>query len=91
MAAINRVNIVSPKYHETYIRNASTQQQLLIYFNQLITSKDQIDSIYIDFQKAFDSVPHNELLVKVWNFGITGTLWQWFSSYLQNRTQCVIC
>jgi len=52
-------------------------------------SKDETDSIYIDFQKAFDSVPHSELLVKVWNFGITGTLWQWFSSYLHNRTQYV--
>ena len=68
---------------------ASTQQQLLIYFHQLITSREEIDTIYIDFRKAFDSVPHNELLVKLWNIGITGTLWNWFNSYLSNRSQCV--
>ena len=46
-------------------------------------------STYIDFQQAFDSVPHNELLIKLWNMGITGTLWRWFASYLSNRSQCV--
>ena len=69
--------------------NASTQQQLLIYFHQLITSREEINTIYIDFRKAFDSVPHNGLLVKLWNIGITGTLWNWFNSYLSNRSQCV--
>ena len=64
-------------------------QQLLVYFHQLVTSKNEIDVIYIDFRKAFDSVPHNELLVKLWNMGITGTLWRWFGSYLRDRTQCV--
>ena len=70
-------------------RGSSTLQQLLVYFHQLITSKEEIDAIYIDFHKAFDSVPHNELLIKLWNMGITGTLWRWFASYLSNRSQCV--
>ena len=59
------------------------------FFHQLITSKDEIDVIYIDFRKAFDSASRNELLVKLWNIGITGTLWKWFESYLSNRSQCV--
>ena len=40
----------------------------------------EIDAVYIDFQKAFDSVPHNELLFKLWNIGINGSLWKWFKS-----------
>ena len=67
----------------------STLQKLLFFFHQLITSKDKIDVIYMDFRKAFDSVPHNELLVKLLNMAITGTLWKWFESYLSNRSQCV--
>ena len=45
--------------------------------------------IPIDFKKAFDSVAHNELLVKLWEFGITGNLWKWFRAYLGHRRQCV--
>ena len=32
---------------------------------------------------------HNELLVKLWSFGITGNLWKWFQAYLSGRSQCV--
>ena len=40
------------------------------------------DVIYLDYRKAFDSVPHNELLLKLWKRGITGDLWSWFKAYL---------
>ena len=47
------------------------------------------DFLYLDFKKAFDSVLHNELLVKLWSFGITGSLWHWFKAYLTSRNQLV--
>ena len=31
----------------------------------------------------------NELLLKLWQIGITGKLWWWFKCYLNNRFQCV--
>lgn len=29
------------------------------------------------------------VLVKLWSFGITGSLWNWFKTYLSSRKQCV--
>ena len=58
-------------------------------YNSLSTNS-QADVIYLDFKKAFDSVPHNELLVKLWTFGIRGNLWKWFQSYLSGRSQRVL-
>ena len=43
------------------------------------------DVIYLDFQKAFDTVPHKVL----WTIGIQGNLWNWFYSYLRSRLQTV--
>ena len=71
----------------------STLQQLLLFVNSIcesFSSKSQTDVIYLDFKKAFDSVAHNKLLVKLWSFGITGNLWWWFRGYLSSRHQCVI-
>lgn len=45
--------------------------------------------VYLDFAKAFDSVPHNELLVKLRSIGVGGDLWLWLQAYLSRRQQCV--
>ena len=72
-----------------FLRGRSTLQQLLVFFNILLSSSSQTDVIYLDFRKAFDSVAHNELLYKIWKFGITGNLWLWLSAYLTNRIRFV--
>ena len=72
-----------------FLRGRSNLQQLLIFFNILLSSPSQSDVIYLDFRKAFDSVAHNELLYKIWKFGITGNLWLWLRAYLTNRVQFV--
>ncbi len=64
----------------------SSIKNKLTYFQSLIYAKSP--SI-IDFAKAFDSVPHNELLYKLWLTGITGPLWLFFKDYLQNRKHFV--
>ena len=41
-------------------------------------------------RKAFDSVPHMRLLVKLQAHGIKGKLLNWIQSFLTNRKQRVI-
>ena len=72
----------------------STTQQLLIFLNNVHRALNnancsQCDVIYLDFKKAFDSVHHQELLLKLWKTGIVGGLWRWFREYLSDRYQHV--
>jgi hypothetical protein len=55
----------------------------------LLDEKDAMDIINLDFCKAFDSVPHERLLVKMSAYGITGQILRWTRSFLTNRTQKV--
>ncbi|BHF73879.1 hypothetical protein SprV_0401696300 [Sparganum proliferum] len=48
-----------------------------------------VHAIYIDFKKAFDSVPHQRLLHKLRNAGIRGRLLAWIQSFLAGRSQRV--
>ena len=75
-----------------FLPNRSTLQQLLTFLNEIFISNRSgfsTEVIYLDFKKAFDSVAHHELLLKSWNFGITGNVWKWLENYLSNRYQCV--
>ena len=45
--------------------------------------------MFFDLQKAFDTVDHEILLYKLYNYGVRGTVYSWFSEYLSNRKQFV--
>ena len=48
-----------------------------------------LDIIYLDFEKAFNKVPHECLLKQLHRFGIRGHLLAWIRNYLYKRTQKV--
>ena len=58
-------------------------------FTQMIEDGHDIDIIYLDFKKAFDSVPHERLLNKLSSYGIQGNILTWIRSFLSNRVQRV--
>jgi hypothetical protein len=48
-----------------------------------------IDTIYLDFSKAFDTVPHQRLFLKLEKLGFEGNLLNLIKSLLTGRNQCV--
>ena len=75
-----------------FLKQRSCLQQLLVFLNYLhesISAKTQVDTIYMVFRKAFDSVGHRDLLIKLHKIGISGSLWLWFKAYLSSRYHCV--
>ena len=76
------------KNQHGFLKNRSCLSQLLLSYNKIscsLENKQSTNSIFLDFSKAFDSVPHDELLYKLWVMEITGPLWLWFRAYLTNR------
>lgn len=84
-------NYIIPEQHGFY-RGRSTSTNLGLYQNYLISSVEaggQVDVIYTDLSKAFDSVCHELLLEKICQIGITGKYHDWIRSYLSQRRQRV--
>jgi len=46
--------------------------------------------LFLDFAKAFDTMPHQRLLIKLQSYGITGRTHHWISQWLKKRAQRVV-
>ena len=59
-------------------------------YSDAIENDKNVDIIFYDIAKAFDSINHNILLTKLYNVGISGSLLGWIESFLTNRNFRVI-
>ena len=74
-----------------YMRSCETQLLTIIeHWTRCIDNGQNIDVVYLDFQKAFDKVPHNRLLSKLKSYGLTGMVLNWITNFLSNRRQRVV-
>ena len=58
--------------------------------HQHLEDKKQMDMIVLDFSKAFDKVPHQRLMTKLWNYGIQGSTHAWIKFFLLGQSQRVV-
>jgi len=47
------------------------------YWANALEQRIPVDVVYLDFRKAFDSVPHTQLLIKLQAYGTCGDLYNW--------------
>jgi hypothetical protein len=79
--------------HQYGFRNKHSTTHALIEITekirQALDNKNFACGVFIDIQKAFDTVDHKILLCKLQHYGVRGIPLCWFSSYLYNRKQFV--
>ena len=73
------------------VRSCATQLlQCVDYWTDMLDQGHSVDTIYIDFAKAFDSVPHERLLEKAKRYGIRGDILEWIVLSIKGRRQRVV-
>ena len=74
-------------------KNSSPQVEITQLINNVLQNQASgkfTVSVFLDLKKAFDILDHKILLKKLQYYGIRNSCLGWFSSYLNNRSQCTL-
>ncbi|KAF2349915.1 Reverse transcriptase domain [Trinorchestia longiramus] len=88
----NDQNLINDAQHG-FREKRSCLTNLLDFFgevNRIYDRTNVVDLVYLDFQNAFDKVPHERLVAKVEAHGIRGNYFRWIRNWLTGRTQRVV-
>ena len=83
---------ITDKQHG-FVRGRSCLTNLLEVFEDWTRNLDEgygVDVIYLDYRKAFDTVPHHRLLHKLQQLGFDENLMKWLHSFLTDRLMRVV-
>ncbi|KAF2344062.1 Reverse transcriptase domain [Trinorchestia longiramus] len=89
---LNDQNLITDTQHG-FRKKRSCLTNLIDFFgevNRIYDRTKAVDLVYVDFQKAFDKVPHERLMAKVEAHGIRGNYSRWIRNWLTGRTQSVV-
>ena len=83
--------LIAPEQHG-FLPGRSCTSNLLDSMDVILHMIDdglRVDMLFFDFSKAFDTVPHHRLLVKLENYGITGVSLEIIQDFLTDRWMLV--
>ena len=84
--------LINPSQHG-FLKARSCLTSLLCYLEEITKWVDEgspVDVIYLDFQKAFDKVPHQRLILKLKSHGMGNSIINWIEQWLTDRKQRVV-
>jgi len=91
MKFLNKNNILNENQFG-FREHRSTEMAILKFANMFYDASENNDTmfgIFLDFSHAFDSLSHEILLKKIYNYGFRGKAYDWINDYLSNRKQFV--
>ena len=91
MSHLEFEKLLSP-YQSCFRPGLSTLTQLIhgqLLINYNINQLRCVDDFYTDLSKAFDTISHKKLFLKLLAYGIQGSLLKWIESFLSDRSQSV--
>ena len=92
-AIYSHVSAYLSDWQHGFVKGRSTATQLILTHHmwaKALEKGHQVYVVFLDFPKPFDRVPHQALLHKLCNFGISGELLNWCQDYPSNRRQKVV-
>jgi len=88
---LEKFNLIKQSQHG-FRKGYSCVSNLLSFLESVtadVDAKQNVNTIYLDFAKAFDKVPHQRLLLKLRAHGIDGVVCNWIEAWLNDRWQKV--
>ena len=83
--------LINPAQHG-FLKARSCLTNSLCFLEEITKWVDDgspVDVIYLDFQKAFDNVPHQRLILKLKSHGMGNSIVNWIEQWLTDRRQSV--
>ena len=84
--------LINPSQHG-FLKARSCLTNLFCFFEEItkwVDEESPVDVIYLDFQKAFDIVPHQRLILKLKSHGMGNSIINWIEQWLTDRRQRVV-
>ena len=82
--------LINPSQHGFLKARSCLKNVFVEEITKWVDERSPVDVIYLDFQKAFDKVPHQRLILKLKSHGMGNSIINWIEQWLTDRKQRVV-